>query len=92
MDESTSRSEPVLEPDALVEAPAHAVAEGVDLLGAVVRGVDMDAERPLALGQADDPHARARPLRGRRRRVDALDAGRDRSLPIDGTFVFDWTP
>ena len=25
-------------------------------------------------------------------RVDALDAGKDHSLPIDGTFVFDWTP
>jgi hypothetical protein len=25
-------------------------------------------------------------------RVDTLGQGRDHSLPIDGSFVFDWTP
>src|SRR5712691_2250449 len=38
----------------MVELVADAVAKVVDLLGAVVGGVDMDAERPLPGGSVDD--------------------------------------
>lgn len=48
------RAQEIVEADAAVEALADAVAQGVDLVGAVVGGVDVDAERALALGELDD--------------------------------------
>lgn len=46
--------EQVVEADALIEAFAVAAAELVDLGGAVVGGVDVDAEGAPALGEVDD--------------------------------------
>jgi hypothetical protein len=46
--------EQVIEADAAVEVPADQVANTVDGLGSVVGGVDVDPERALALGGADD--------------------------------------
>jgi hypothetical protein len=46
--------EQVVEADAVVEVPADQVGDAVDSLGSVVGGVDVDPERALALGGADD--------------------------------------
>ena len=38
----------------MVEALSDWVGDGADLFGAVVGGVDVDPEGPLAFGEADD--------------------------------------
>jgi len=47
------RRENVLEADSAQQFRTYAVADHVHNFGSILRGIDVDTERPLALGQPD---------------------------------------
>ena len=65
------------------QAPLAVQDRLVDRLSVLIDQLERSADGRLTYYQHEEGPVHVR--------VDALGGGRDHSLPIDGTFVFDWT-